>query len=388
MTSHVSKKRVASWLNNLLRTSMAKLTIRDLYSQQEVKGEIGIEIEAEGVRLPKFRLAWDLQGKAIQPNKYWTSKHDPSLRGEDSVEYVYHHPFDRADVLPSLLSLRDELAKNKGKIIPCDRAGVHVHKNVQHLTYDQCLTFICLYLVFEPILLHYCGDARNGNMFCLGAEHSEYLIERLVDSRRYNTFKKSVTAYTMRYASINLEALSKFGSVEFRAMRTDAEFVEPVNTWVNVLLKIYDKSLTFAKVENIVEQFSNYGCEGFATYILEELTDVFWYEGAEREVFDAMRRVQDVAYAPQIAVFKPIDPMLKWALRDANGNLVRPEIDMFRDNIGSLDYDEYYSALRMWEQAGAVPRGNPYARDDDAIIERPAAEQAAPRRARRPEADF
>ena len=121
--------------------------------------EIGIEIEMEGQYLQ------------IDPNKEWGFKGDGSLRGREAIEYITNGPIPREDVLKTLNDLLVHMAKDRGYkdhpslLEPSDRCGVHIHINCQDLTFFQTFNYIFLYLLMEQVLVGYCGESREGNMF-------------------------------------------------------------------------------------------------------------------------------------------------------------------------------------------------------------------------------
>ena len=204
--------------------------------------EVGIEIEIEG--------------KNIRFDKeigYWNQTHDGSLRGE-SIEYVLKQPCNREQVAKRLGYLENLLKQNKAKIIPSDRTGVHVHVNCQEDSFNTVMNMICLYLILEHALVRYCGPDREGNMFCLRAEDAEYLVQVLCNAMEDQSFHLA-TRLPVRYASVNVTSLARYGSLEFRALRTPSKLMD-IKTWVDMLLKLKDKASAFNSPEEIIKGLS------------------------------------------------------------------------------------------------------------------------------------
>lgn len=263
-------------------------TVKEMYGYEGREGEVGIEIEMEGVNLPP-----------IVPHD-WKAVREGSCRGE-SLEYVLKYPVLRAHCRPSLLSLHNTLTTTKGCVLtPSERCGIHIHLNAHSLTYDQVIVWACLYLLFEGIMVKWCGEEREGNLFCLRSEDADYIIDRIIHSLQFSSFKDSFQFNGMRYASVNFEAINKYGSLEFRSMRTVKDFVDPICTWINGLLAIKDTAASFENVSDIVAQFSKMGPEAFAKDVLKQSYEDFYCPNMDNMLYDSVRRVQDVAFAVEL----------------------------------------------------------------------------------------
>jgi hypothetical protein len=260
------------------------MRILDEYLIARVENEVGIEIEMEGIDLTRFR------------SQYWSAKTEYSLRGDnEQIEYV-SKPFARKDV-KNRINRFYSLLKNNGAIFePSPRCGVHVHINCQQLTVQQVFVFICLYLVLEDLLIKWCG--REGNLFCLRSQDAEGFLIALIDCKRNNSLNR-VMHDVYRYSSINVRALKRFGTLEFRGLPTELTW-ERIPIWVEILLTIKDRSLQYEEPKNIVEDFSGRGGAGFIRDILgEKLYQIVSTPNENRMVLDGIRRIQDVAYVQQ-----------------------------------------------------------------------------------------
>jgi hypothetical protein len=310
-----------------MRKTADQRTIIELFpGLRQYPGEIGIEIEMEGERLH------------LHPLSYWTENHDNSLRG-NSVEWVLNQPVVREDVAKRLQYLDKRLKKNEAECVPSDRCGVHVHLNCQQLTVTQVFNIVTLYLMFEEPLLRYCGDERQGNLFCLRASDAEQLIAYLVDCRITSNFGGPRNQY--RYAALNIEALRKFGSLEFRSLPTPQN-VTDIQTWIDVICRIKDVAIRYNHPREIVEEMSANGARQFFNHVVGDYMEVFDYPDIEREIIYGMRQAQEIAYtriepkkvevAAKVVRERPLN-------REAWGNVNAMEVDppLHDDNLMEED---------------------------------------------------
>ena len=247
---------------------------------EPIPGEVGIEVEVEGRNLPdRFQgiVPWQIVG-------------DGSLRGENR-EFVLKKPVKRGAWEKALNVLRNQLEKNESRVDFSHRCGVHVHINCQGLEVRDVISFITTYLCFEESLVRWCGDERVGNLFCLRASDAPGLIG-WVNRLKETGSIRSVYTDRVRYGSVNLKALATYGSLEFRAMRSD---LTPgvIEDWVNVLLKIKDYSVGKRDVD-IISQFSLQGPQDFFNEVLGEFRDKI--NPTEYELVSGMRNAQEVAF--------------------------------------------------------------------------------------------
>jgi hypothetical protein len=267
-----------------------KRTIRQLNGLPKRDGDVGIEIEIEGGHLP---------GQGPEGGD-WVAEGDGSLRGQ-GMEYILRRPVMRDKVPAVLKQLKDYLAQVGAILKPSDRCGVHIHLNMQTWTLNQVMTFICLYMVVEDHLVRWCGEDRVGNLFCLRGRDAEYIIEVLVDLKKHGHFVFPRWNRAMRYSAINLVALKKFGSLEFRSMRTPDD-IEDIEKWVGLLWAVREASRDFSHPAAVVEGISAAGGgeefldmvfgPALAAELINPDTTEMLYEGA--------RLIQEVVYTEEV----------------------------------------------------------------------------------------
>lgn len=267
------------------------MTVRQTFGLAKTEGEVGIEIEVEGDHLT--------QGAG----PLWRKEMDGSLNG-NSAEYVLNLPCTRESVGESLSVLDKALKKSHTKVHESERTGVHVHINVQEMTMPQVFSFLILYGVFEDMLINYCGENRSGNLFCLGMKDAEYLpywIRQCCPKKQWGYLPNA----DVRYGAINLEALKKYGSLEFRAMRGTVD-MEILENWTKILLRIKDFSIKVKNPVDIITMVSLQGENGFARKVFGEDLDLLWTQGQDwsKSIREGMRRMQPIAYEVEIPTVK------------------------------------------------------------------------------------
>lgn len=203
----------------------------------ERTGDVGVELEIEGLHLPT-----ELTG--------WLVKHEGSLRGkggrvisegENQIdtphEYVCSRPVGLGLLEKKLQHLHRALTKPPTEVSLTDRASTHIHVNMTNNTLRQVLGYIVIYLIVEPVLLRLCGPKRNGNLFCLPSyetgdmqKQAETIVWSITDTgvRRYWPSRRG------KYAAMNLDTLTNLGSIELRCFPNsiDPEIIHRWATWV------------------------------------------------------------------------------------------------------------------------------------------------------------
>lgn len=259
--------------------------------QYHTTGDVGIEIEVEGERLP-------------HTEKYWKMEADGSLRNDpESMEYVLSKPSTLDQARIALKYLNVMYNKHDTKVHDTVRAGVHVHINVQDLNIIELYNFMTVYIILEDLLTKYCGEFREGNLFCLRTGDAEYLLHELVKVAQTKRFSRLVTD-DLRYASMNVKALGTYGSLEFRAMRGTRD-LDTIYKWAEILLGLREVAKTFSDPNDVVNGFSEAEADIFLDRCLGTNADMFReYSGWEKLISQGMRRAQDVAFATKWTKFR------------------------------------------------------------------------------------
>lgn len=255
---------------------------------KNMEGDVGIEIELVGRYLPQ----------SDEINSFcplWRRDEDNSLKGPETGEYVLKAPVPIKEVKKQLQYLED-LFKTKGtRLQHSITAGTHVHVNVQGFTAKQIITFVCSYLILEEMLVDWCEPERRGNHFCLRASDAEYLIHLITTSIERNDYSLLNTE-CIRYSSINLMSLFKYGSVEFRSLEGTGNF-DKINTWANILHTLKKNSLSFPSPIDLFNKVSAEDYSLFLSSLLGEYSEMFkvgdWREKIKRGIY----LCQDIAFS-------------------------------------------------------------------------------------------
>jgi hypothetical protein len=249
-----------------------------------IDGLFGIEIEAEG------------EGMRKVANKYWNTEDDGSLRGEypeSRAEFVMKKPVTAEEVKPALESLVKALEGAKFDF--SYRTSVHVHVNVQELTMAQILNMVYTYLLLEEPLMTYCGKARKGNRFCLRLRDAEGMLEVLREMfRDENGYRNA--GDNVRYSAINLAALNKYGSIEFRGMRGNID-VETIHTWTKILGSIREFATQHESPKSILALVEKLGAITFMKTVLGENFDILNYPRAAKDIASSFSLSLDLPYS-------------------------------------------------------------------------------------------
>ena len=208
--------------------------------------EIGLEIEMEG-RLSELPFRY----------RNWRTQGDGSLRGNEyeAAEYVLRRPIPRKDAKEAIQQLYHTMHDLDFTLNPSERCGIHVHFNISTESCKNVFNFMLLYYLFEDILVNWCGTSRRGNNFCLRLSDSSFILNRVLALYKDNSFNNISTLFSRdyRYAALNLNSISKFGSLEFRALQTTKDFNIKLPLWLDILFKIQD----YATNNDIVNIFIN-----------------------------------------------------------------------------------------------------------------------------------
>lgn len=191
---------------------------------------VGIELEYEGVRITDG-----------SPNpddwRWWSAHAEGSLRG--GVELVSRSPTSLTN-LPQAFEELKQITKN-ASYQNSIRTSTHIHVNAKNLTLLQIYTVLTAYYLVENILVHLNGPDRVGNLHCLrlidAVEIASKLAEEIKDREYFNGWNNS-----FRYAALNISALRKFGTLEFRFMKAFTAIPE-LRLWVVNLVGLVEQTV-------------------------------------------------------------------------------------------------------------------------------------------------
>lgn len=208
-----------------------------------VKEDVGVEIEVEFPETFNRTFSRDLMNK-------WIVKDDGSLRNIGR-EFITPGAITLGALPGSLLYIGAEVQPWAIKGSP--RTSVHVHVNVQSLTLPQLVTGLGCMIMWDNILTEFCGYDRVGNNFCLRIKDAERWVGMMINSYNRQTPFNFGRDREYRYSSINCMSVTRFGTVEFRAMEGTTDPIR-INEWTNLVYNLVHKSaLAFQNPKEALE---------------------------------------------------------------------------------------------------------------------------------------
>lgn len=227
------------------------MKVSQFFNLRRFDGDLGVEVEVEGGNLPQLN------------GDNWRTEHDGSLNG--GTEYVMNRPKSIQDTYRDLDFLSEKLAD--ADVVETVRAGVHVHINVQSMEINKVFALITAFGMLEGALLRFCGDTRVGNLFCLrmiDAQYLPYSLYNIAKSGDYIALKDEV----FRYCAVNVCSIPKYGSLEFRSMRSTQDF-NVIKDWCAILMTLRDVvAQRFNNPKDVLDFFHENGSRTFCKTFL------------------------------------------------------------------------------------------------------------------------
>lgn len=258
------------------------MKVTEAVGVRRIVGDLGIEIEVEGEYVNRF---------LNMSEKDWKIDFDGSLRGE-AYELVLRGPMKRDKAFAALDYIEGFAKDYNIEIEDSGRAGVHVHINMQDYTMAQVYNVVCLYAIFEDVLIDLCGEYRDGNLFCLRMKDADAILDVLRKAATTQDWRVLATD-EIRYAALNLNSLNRYGSIEFRAMRSTL-CSETLKVWCDILLSLREVATRFDNPQEIIHSFSVGSPRKLYDMVFGEIPNIVAYD--ERSMREGMRRAQHIAF--------------------------------------------------------------------------------------------
>jgi hypothetical protein len=295
------------------KNSYDRYSVISLFGNKKAIGQVGLEVEVEGNMFPKsseYNEDGDEDEDGLIPYQ-WRYTHDGSLRGNDNAEYVLNKPL-MFEQIPQAVNDLWDMFDNYGSVLDeSNRTSVHVHLNVQEFRLNRLCAFSALYFCVEEILTAWCGDHRVGNLFCLRAKDAPAIISKLRKFIVTSKTREIAMDEGLHYAGFNIQALSKFGSIEIRTLRGARE-PDTIITWVGILERLYRLSEEYQHdPRTVIEGFSGRPYTEFLERILGPYTeDVINQCGLTPDevrsaTLDGVRIAQHLCYCRDWSEFPP-----------------------------------------------------------------------------------
>lgn len=246
-----------------------------------LKGQIGLELEMEGARLPR---EGHLEGtKAPVTGAYWQAINDGSLRGE-SREFILSTPCT-VEELPVMASgLWDTFNLMGTRLNNSNRCSTHVHINISGKTVNEITSAIVLWGTFEEVLINWCGEERIRNHHALSTKDAVSLVNAWDHYLR--TGSTGQFGRELKYSALNVLPIWEKGSLEFRCGPASNDPTLPVKwaTFIHGFVKyVTDK---YKNPEDIGHDLSERGGLAMFTDICKSAS----VEGFGAEVIGDLRR--------------------------------------------------------------------------------------------------
>lgn len=219
------------------------MTIERMYNLRPVNAILGIEYEIETVD----------EDVSPPPIPHWNSVRDGSI-GE-GWEFV-SLPFTNIQMVKQGLATLENIVKEDGLIIT-DRCSIHIHINVLNMSFQSVMRYIILYILFEKLLLNFCGDSRTDNMFCIPVATSGEFISGIINSNSISGFN-TTNPEIFKYGALNVCPIRTKGTLEFRSLQTTKDFSK-ILLWIDILLSLKTSSGDFSSNIDMVDVISNIG---------------------------------------------------------------------------------------------------------------------------------
>lgn len=255
----------------------------------------GLELECEGKNV-------DFGNDDPELIRDWRPERDGSLRNNhgSSCEWIFNGPAVYKKAVERVETLFSYFTKRKAKLVTSNRTSTHVHYNMGDKNAYQLVNMFILFSICEDILDRYCGEDRRGNLFCLSSRHAEAQLRWVEDACfGYGNFAQIREDH--RYCSLNLAAINKFGTVEFRGMR-GLDNKEDIIEWLTILNSFCEYGCyTMKSPVEIVEKISKNGPRGFIEEVFgkpnaQKLTAGLSDDYLNVSVFEGLRLVQMLCY--------------------------------------------------------------------------------------------
>jgi len=299
-----------------------KTNIGDYFGEPQLKRGVCVGVEVEIESNDRFPL------KEVT-NLHWKTERDGSLRGEFNREYVLRRPMTKELAFKSIDELKESLVNKGTRINDSVRAGVHVHINVRDLSFLELWSMVTCWYVLENLLTGVmCGEGREGNHFCLRATDADSVVVRTLEAvgGRVNHLDDD----DIRYAALNFCSLRKYGSLEFRAMRTPTDLGK-IKLWIQALINLKENSKLHPNPRHVIENFSHGGEREFLRGILGHEVAEMLIE-ADPNYRDRMR--QGIRIAQEIGYAKDDWNAVEEEVKEMEENLEFENINEFAANFG------------------------------------------------------
>lgn len=117
--------------------------------------------------------------------------------------------------------------------------------------------------------MSYCGKDRIGNKFCLRLRDASALISTCIRDFKRTTPFSSLHINTVKYAGLNLSAVNRFGSLEFRGMRGTLDD-STIDNWSTAVYKLVENAVKhFKSPAEVLDYYYKYGSDTLKAILID-----------------------------------------------------------------------------------------------------------------------
>lgn len=214
---------------------------------------VGVEVELEGCQ---YNLGLDrTRTVGGVPLEYGIDAHrDGSLR-RGGIELVTK-PI-RGRHIKQNVEYICKLAESQGWVTS-NRAGIHIHVDVQQLELTKLLNFLKVYTLVEPALFNFASDGRENSIYCkawhdVDIEGVHLFIDETGDLDKGNISQWSELG--TRYLGLNLNSCRRYGTLEFRHLRSTLNS-DRILRWIELLLQAREYAVNEDITRTLVNRFT------------------------------------------------------------------------------------------------------------------------------------
>lgn len=187
---------------------------------------IGVELEYEGVHTGTSE-ALLMEANSLDA---WALHEDHSLRPSNkNTEFVLRTPLPYAHTVDLLRRLHQHIdyfnrrhASDEEEYSTSWRCGFHMHVDYRQRDPQEVTNLLILFSFLDPMIFAWEGNGRQESKFCIPVQNYDLLVSDQVASR---------------YGSVNVLALGRHGSVEFRHPQTSFDTDVHVR-YMNIVLSL------------------------------------------------------------------------------------------------------------------------------------------------------
>lgn len=212
---------------------------------------VGIELELEGCPIDLTEEPRRIIG-TYDLHPYSKVHKDGSLR-EGGIEFVTKVLQSDKEIANALRAI-DTVVKGLA-LKDSNRAGVHVHLNVQDLTIDEYWNLVLWYMLLEPAMMQHVGGGRERSIYCR-PYHSHLTAMQLLNMHIGLMYSPTrLPRMPHKYYGLNLDSTEKYGTVEFRQMKSTTDMVQ-IEAWAALIKRFKQMTLANREPAKLGQSFS------------------------------------------------------------------------------------------------------------------------------------